>query len=210
MSKSAKKQPTVSSATPTPTAKPSQQLTSDTKTRNANSNSKQSQVIAMLQAPTGATITAMMKSTGWQQHSVRGFLAGVVRKRLKLKLSSTKVDGNRIYRILGRSNGKSVVRRYQAAGHTDHHAARQGRCGTAGPEYTRRRDRTLARSRRPRPPSPLAYRLSAEAALSPAPSSSVSCLGLSASSRSIGRPGCRKQAPARSLGVSRDISERTP
>ena len=117
MSKSAKKQPTVSSATSTPTAKPSQQLTSDTKTRNANSDSKQSQVIAMLQAPTGATIIAMMKSTGWQQHSVRGFLAGVVRKRLKLKLSSTKVDGNRIYRILGRSNGKSVVRRTKQPSH---------------------------------------------------------------------------------------------
>lgn len=40
----------------------------------------------------------MMKTTGWQQHSVRGFLAGVVRKRLKLKLNS-KVDGIRVYRI---------------------------------------------------------------------------------------------------------------
>ena len=39
----------------------------------------------------------MMKATGWQQHSVRGFLAGVVRKRLKLKLGSKKVDGNRVY-----------------------------------------------------------------------------------------------------------------
>ena len=41
----------------------------------------------------------MMKTTGWQQHSVRGFLAGVVRKRLKLKLGSTKVNGNRVYQI---------------------------------------------------------------------------------------------------------------
>jgi len=40
-----------------------------------------------------------MKVTGWQQHSVRGFLAGVVRKRLKLKLVSKKVNGNRIYQI---------------------------------------------------------------------------------------------------------------
>ena len=41
----------------------------------------------------------MMKATGWQQHSVRGFLAGVVRKRLKLKLDSKRVDGDRVYRI---------------------------------------------------------------------------------------------------------------
>jgi hypothetical protein len=53
----------------------------------------------MLQSPTGATIASIMKATGWQQHSVRGFLAGVVRKRLKLKLESKKVDGNRVYRI---------------------------------------------------------------------------------------------------------------
>jgi hypothetical protein len=39
----------------------------------------------------------MIKATGWQQHSVRGFLAGVVRKRLKLKLASKTVDGNRVY-----------------------------------------------------------------------------------------------------------------
>jgi hypothetical protein len=41
----------------------------------------------------------MMKTTGWQQHSVRGFLAGVVRKKLKLKLNSKKIDGTRVYRI---------------------------------------------------------------------------------------------------------------
>ena len=49
----------------------------------------------------------MMKATGWQQHSVRGFLAGVVRKRLKLKLGSKKVDGERVYQITGGEKNKS-------------------------------------------------------------------------------------------------------
>jgi hypothetical protein len=49
----------------------------------------------------------MMKATGWQQHSVRGFLAGVVRKRLKLKLGSKKLDGQRVYRIMGKGKAGS-------------------------------------------------------------------------------------------------------
>jgi hypothetical protein len=61
----------------------------------------------MLRSPSGTTIAAMTKATGWQQHSVRGFLAGVVRKRLKLKLGSEKVDGNRVYRIAGGDGRKS-------------------------------------------------------------------------------------------------------
>ena len=61
----------------------------------------------MLQSPTGMTIAAMMKETGWQQHSVRGFLAGVVRKKLKLKLNSQKIDGSRVYQTAGGDGGKS-------------------------------------------------------------------------------------------------------
>lgn len=107
MSKSAKKRPTKPSATPAPAAKPSHQTAGDIKTKKSASASKQSHVIAMLQSPAGATIAAIMKATGWQQHSVRGFLAGVVRKRLKLKLSSQKVDGNRVYQIVSGQSGKS-------------------------------------------------------------------------------------------------------
>jgi len=65
----------------------------------------------MLRSPSGTTIAAVMKVTGWQGHSVRGFLAGVVRKRLELKLASKKVDGERVYRIESGRGSKSPSRR---------------------------------------------------------------------------------------------------
>jgi Protein of unknown function (DUF3489) len=87
-------------------AKPAQKAAGGDRA-NAASNSKQSRLIAMLQSGAGVTVAAMMQATGWQQHSVRGFLAGVVRKKLQLKLESTIVHGDRVYRIGDAASSKS-------------------------------------------------------------------------------------------------------
>jgi hypothetical protein len=91
-------------------AKSSSAASGESKSKKAIAASKQSRVITMLRSSTGATIAAMMKATGWQQHSVRGFLAGVVRKKLKLKLDSKKIDGSRVYSIKGADGKKASAR----------------------------------------------------------------------------------------------------
>ena len=113
MPKPAKKRPTASAPAAVPTTKSSRHSAGDPEPKRADRGSKQSRVIALLQSPTGATIEAMMKATGWQPHSVRGFLAGVVRKRLKLNLGWKKVDGNRVYQIASADRGKTACRQPQ-------------------------------------------------------------------------------------------------
>jgi hypothetical protein len=64
--------------------------------------SKQDRVLTMLRRCEGTTVAAVMKATGWQKHSVHGFFAGVVRKKLGLNLVSAETEGKRVYRVVGK------------------------------------------------------------------------------------------------------------
>jgi len=81
----------------------------------AGHNTKHARIIAMLRTPAGATIAAIMTATDWQQHSVRGFFAGVVRKKLRLNLVSEQTDKGRVYRIRDGKASAAAGRTKQAA-----------------------------------------------------------------------------------------------
>jgi len=68
--------------------------------KRSRAHSKQGRVIEMLHRRQGATVAAIMKATGWQPHSVRGFLTSVVRTKLGLTLVSEKNGGDRVYRVV--------------------------------------------------------------------------------------------------------------
>lgn len=70
--------------------------------RKPREGSMRENVLGLLRRREGATLDALVKATGWQRHSVRGFLAGIVRRQLKLALVSEQIDGARTYRISGK------------------------------------------------------------------------------------------------------------
>ena len=72
-----------------------------------NASTKRQTILDLLAQPDGTTVAGIMKATGWQQHSVRGFFAGTVRKKLGLALVSEKVDDQRVYRVAAEKSAKS-------------------------------------------------------------------------------------------------------
>ena len=65
----------------------------------AKRQSKGDKVVALLRRENGATLEEMMKATGWQKHSVRGFMAGTLKKRHGFTAVSEKTDTGRVYRV---------------------------------------------------------------------------------------------------------------
>jgi hypothetical protein len=86
--------------------RPAKQLKSNTRKsaqtapRSSGGTTKHDRVLGLLQSKGGTTIAAISKVTGWQPHSVRGFFAGVVKKKLGLTLASKKTQSGRNYRIV--------------------------------------------------------------------------------------------------------------
>lgn len=69
-------------------------------TKGARKGSKTAKVLALLQRPNGASLPELIRATGWQPHSVRGFLSGCVGKKLGLSVASVKdPDGTRRYSV---------------------------------------------------------------------------------------------------------------
>ncbi|MEM7193186.1 MAG: DUF3489 domain-containing protein [Pseudomonadota bacterium] len=70
------------------------------KKRTSKSSNKQDEVLKMLHRKAGVSIADIAQKTGWQPHTVRGFLSGVVRKKLALPLATDiGKDGKRRYRL---------------------------------------------------------------------------------------------------------------
>jgi len=93
-----KRQANKSTGTKPQTAKSAKAATSRQKPT-GRANSKIAKVVEMLRTPTGSTINAIMKATGWQAHSVRGAISGAIKKKLGLKVTSEVRGDDRFYRV---------------------------------------------------------------------------------------------------------------
>jgi len=96
--------PAPAGATDTPTEEPAPDTPNEPeaapKTRTPREGTKQATLIAMLRAPNGATIEKIMTATDWQSHTVRGAMAGALKKKLGLEVTSEKVEGRgRVYQL---------------------------------------------------------------------------------------------------------------
>jgi len=100
-------------AAPTNAVKPKTRASREAKQAAAPSADKRPRVtkaetvIGLLSRPEGATIAQMCEATGWQQHSVRGFLAGTVKKKANVALTSAKAEGLRIYRLTASESARA-------------------------------------------------------------------------------------------------------
>ena len=66
----------------------------------ARRGTKTAKILALLRRPSGASLQELKKATGWQAHSVRGFLSGAVKKKMGLRIDSApRDDGERAYRL---------------------------------------------------------------------------------------------------------------
>ena len=91
-------------------AEASWQTSANDKPVRTRAESKQALVIEMLKRPEGATIAQIMEATGWQQHTVRGTLAGTLKKRMGLTITSSKeAGGQRVYRIESATSGTEAA-----------------------------------------------------------------------------------------------------
>ncbi|MBU3031931.1 DUF3489 domain-containing protein [Paracoccus marinaquae] len=96
--------PAPAGATDAPTEEPAPDTPTEPKaapkTRTPREGTKQATLIAMLRAPEGATIEEIMAATGWQSHTVRGAMAGALKKKLGLEVTSEKVENRgRVYKL---------------------------------------------------------------------------------------------------------------
>ncbi len=92
-------------ATDAPTEGPAPETPSEAdaapKARAPREGTKQAKLIAMLRAPDGATIEEIMVALDWAAHTIRGAMAGALKKKLGLEVTSEKVEGRgRVYRLV--------------------------------------------------------------------------------------------------------------